>query len=288
MPRLCLFLASLMLMSGCLANLQAKFDPYYTRMTPRYYEVTEDPLIFQYTVEDANWTVDQFFSPMTMIGHLDFNGQAPSPREFYRYGASIGADVIVLGATETEAKTMEGIRTVYDTTTSTVYDSDGNAVGSVQSNVPRAESYTYTIHRYDFAVSFFRYKENGVPWWAVRAENVQIVPRKKGGLDGTWSDGDYTLSLQSTKDQYLGFVENISEKKIEDIRNDARKATGKRRQPWSVGDLKLMFEKQNMSGVWMMANKAPIPCKFKYEKSSGYLKAACADGSDSTLERIPE
>lgn len=285
MPRPYLLLAPLLLASGCLAQLQAKFDPYYTRTTPRYYEPTEAPLMFQYSVEDATWSVEHYFSPMTLIGHLDFNGPAPSPRDFYRYGSSLGADVIVLGATQTDAQTVEATRTVYDTATSTVYDSAGNAVGSVKTNVPREEPYTYTIYRYDFVVSFFRYKTDEVPWWGLRADMVTVVPPKKAGLDGLWSDGDYVIKLQSSKTQYLGFVENISENRLNENQIEFRKLTGKRRQLWTVGDLKFMFEKQSMSGLWLMGNKKPVPCKFKLDKASGYLKGDCADGA-RTLERV--
>jgi hypothetical protein len=278
--------ALLLVLSGCTRHHLAKYDPYYTRMTPRYYEATETPLMFQYSVEDAQWTIEHWFAPMSLVGHLDFNGSPPSPRDFYHYGQSVGADVIVVGATKTEERTVEGTRTVYDTTTSTVYDASGDTLGRVQTQVPRNEPYRYTVFRYDFVVSFFRSNDDDPAWWDLRIDSTDLDAPSKKGLNGEWSDGDYVVQIRSTTRSYLGFVTSISERKLDQIAIDSRKMTGNRRQWWRAGDLKLMIDKKSMDGLWLMSSKAPVPCKYTIEKKTGYLKAECGDGSKRTLERL--
>ena len=82
-------------------------------------------------------------------------------------------------------------------------------------------------------------------------------------------------------------MRDLSYAKREEMELEARTQTGKRRSWWSYGDLKLVFDRSTMKGVWLMGNKSPMPCTFSVEKKTGYLKAACP-GFDATLERVDE
>lgn len=282
-PALPLLLTAL-LNSGCVAYVHHKFDDFYTRTAPRYYEPSEDPLMFMSSIDDADWTIQHYLTSQTLIGHLDFTGPETSSWQLYLYGRSIGADVIVVGVRLAEERTVEDTRTVYDTTTSTVYDSKGNSIGAVRTTTPRLEPYTYVVRRYDVQVNF--YVRSTVPaLWDLQREDVVADAPRKGGLDGLWTDGDYVLRFVSSGDKYLGFVENISEHKADEIKRAARKATGKPRLWWSNDDLKVVLDRKTLTGTWLAGDKTPNPCTFKLEKKTGYLNGTCPGVPSVTLER---
>ena len=258
MRKLVLYLVAgcfVVLVQGCATSGHQQF---YSQAAPEKYPPTDKVLIFAYGNFDINEIYDLFFSDFLIVGRGGFNGPAEDPIAAAPYAESIGAHVLVTTTQFTETRTSFMTLSTPTSTTTQVsgFTGTGSFYGTATTYGTQTSTVPITVNRYDQQSLFLRNVTGVVPLWE-RTE-AQYQRTESTPFEGTWIQEKYRLRLFRSGSQVVGFL--VSKP------ND-REA----QRFWDVGQLKLVFGAVSGSGVYLMANKTPMPARFEPPRVSWRL-----------------
>lgn len=285
-----LILLALAALSGCVSQSRMAVQRWYTHELPMYLPMTETPLHWHLALEDMNGIESTLSDQYIRIGRVGFNGgpQYYKPPVFYRYGKELGADLIIYGIEKTGEKVVSGSYTINQNVgSSTVKDSSGLIIGTVEHTEPVDVPYSYTVSRYDYEIRYYALKEDHdeIPWWSLKESDVDFHPTGRGKFDGIWGNTDYFLAIRTSAQTgaTLGFVREVQPTKRAQIQKDLRKEKGllvpfsAAHDLWSSGTFKMLINPKKMTGMWLMADKSPRLCSWSLD-GNGFLQGDCAGG----------
>ena len=242
-----LFVLSLIALSGC-ATLG--HQTFYRHAAPEKYAPTNNVHIFQYTNVDIHDLYDLLFSDFMIIGDSSFNGPYENPSSSTEFAREIGADVFIVATqfAETRTSLIPLVTPSMSTTTISGFSGRGSFYGTATSYGTSVTTVPITVHRYDQKGMYLKNLNKVVPLWERAKQDYKKT--EDNILQGIWHNESYEIDVFLSGTQVVGFVSKLK----------------KNNPDWRVGDLKMIFNPQTGTGIYLMGDKTPIPSTIALNK----------------------
>jgi hypothetical protein len=219
----CFGLLVTLLLQGCAVNNYKKF---YNQEAPFKYSRTTNPKLFAYNNVDLDDFYKKYYTDYIIIGKSSFNGGYSNPKDSISVAQKIGADVVLITSKYTSSQTSY----VPLTTTSTY--------GSTTTILP------ITHQLYDQTAMFLKKMTSGSQFW--QKTSIDYNRNGRSPYDGSWLNEFYKIEVYTSDNKIVGV---ITEKP-------------KKRAGWNIGDVKFVFDKKTMEGIYFYEDRTPTMSKI--------------------------
>ncbi len=236
-------------LSGCATTLG--YQAFYRQVAPEKYTPAENVRIFEYSNADMNELYDLLFSDLLIVGESSFNGPYEDPGSSVSYARSIGADTLIASTQFAETRTsfMPLLTPTMSTTTISGYSGTGSFYGTATSYGTTMTSVPITINRYDQHGMYLKnVNSSNIPLWERNKQDYKKTANNR--YDGLWYNENYDVELFLSGSQIVGFIGNVK-KDLPD---------------WKPGQLKMIFNPETGTGIYLMGNKTPMPANIALNK----------------------
>jgi hypothetical protein len=236
---------------GCTAIGHKEFyEEFYSQVAPTKYPPTEKLMVFEYANVDLKEIYDLLFSDFLVIGRSSFNGPYENPSQSVSYAKSIGANIVISSSQFQETRTsfMNLSTPTSSTTYLSGYSGSGSYYGTATTYGTKTTTIPVAVNRYDQHGLFLRNVNNVVPLW--ERTDTQYKKTEPSEFEGVWFNENYRLNVYRSGHQLVGFISG----------------SPKERQDWNAGQLKFIYGVESGVGVFLMANKTPMPAQFSLNK----------------------
>ena len=231
---------------GC-SSLHQNF---YSQVAPSKYPPTETVYVFEYENLRLKEVYDLLFSDFLIIGKSGFIGPYQSANVAIPFAKSIGADVVVSTTQFSETQTSVMPLTT-PTTNVTNYSGNVGGVPTYGTSTSFGTTTTMipiTISRYDQNAYFLKNVNNVRPLWEKTASDYPVT--NTDPLSGTWASEGYVLNVYVSTGNLVASI-------VQSLRPET---------PWKSGDIKFVFNKKSLTGVYLLGNKTPQPATASINK----------------------
>lgn len=252
-------LLGLLLLTGCTIGHQQ----FYDHMAPTKYPPTDNVMVFEYSNVDLSEIYDLLFNEFLVVGKSGFNGPYESPSHSVGYAKSIGADVFITSSQLKETRTsFMNVSTPTTTTTHmSGYSGNGSFYGTATTFGTRTTTIPVSVDRYDQHGMYLRNVNEVTPLWERTRDQYQKT--SDNVVEGVWKNENYEVELFQSGVQIVAFI----------------KGTTKEDDIWKSGQLKFVYGLDSKTGIYLMADKTPIPSTFEINKF-GHLEIKLLTNSE--------
>lgn len=239
---------SFLTLSGC-ATLG--HQTFYRQLAPEKYAPTGNVRIFEYSNVDLPKLYDLFFSDFLIIGESSFNGPYEKPDLSESYARSIGADIFIVSTQFSETRTsfMSLLAPTISTTTISGYSGAGSFYGTATTYGTSLTTIPVTVQRYDQNGMYLKnINSKSAPLWERNKQDYKKTGENQ--YEGFWHNLDYEIELFLSGSQIVGFITKIHKDVPE----------------WKPNQLKMIFNPEVGTGIYLMGNKTPMPATISLNK----------------------
>lgn len=223
---------------------------FYTQIAPTKYPPTKKVMIFEYPNVDINEIYQLLFSDFLIIGKSSFNGPYENPETAEYFSKTIGADVLIATSQFKETRTsfVPMSRPESSTTIISGYSGGDYFYGTATNYGTKTVMVPVSVDRYDQHGLYLKNIKKIIPLWERTEE--QYKKTKYSEVEGIWFNENYRLHLYRSGQQYVAFYID----------------SPKKQKGWRKGELKFIYGVDSGVGIYLMADKTPIPAKFNINK----------------------
>jgi len=223
---------------------------FYEHVAPIQYPATQKVMVFEYANTGLREIYDLLFNDFLIVGTSGFNGPYENPKRSINFAKSLGANVLITNAQFTETKTsfINSTTPTKNTTYISGYTGSGSFYGSATTYGTRTKIIPISVDRYDQDGLYLRNVNNVNPLWERKYSDYNETGQSP--ISGMWFNENYEIKTYQSGDQMVSFINSEP----------------KDRKIWKVDDLKMIFGVDSGVGIYLMANKTPIPAKIAINK----------------------
>jgi hypothetical protein len=260
MKRLFIMLA-LAAITGC-ATMEHQQT--YMQASPTKFPPTAKVMVFEYRNVNIRELYDLLYSDFLIIGRSEFSGPYENPRRSVEFAQSIGTDIFVSTSQfkETQTSFVPSFTPTSSTTYISGYTGSGSFYGTATSFGTRTTMIPVRIDNYDQSGLYLKNVNHVAPLWERKISDYKETDSNP--LSGNWYNESVDLKIYKSGTQMVAFIEHAP-------RN---KETGQ------LDDLKMIFNPETGTGIYLMADRTPQPAKIKLNKF-GHLEVDLISQNDT-------
>jgi hypothetical protein len=254
-------LLAIALLTGCAA---LQHQQTYKQVAPSKFPKTAKVSVFEYRNVNIRELYDLLYSDFLIIGRSEFSGQYENPGKSVEFAQSIGADVFVSTSqfVESQISFVPSITPTTSTTYISGYTGRGSFYGTATSFGTRTTMIPVRIDRYDQNGLYLKNVNHVSPLWERTSSDYKETDANP--LSGNWHNENIDLKIYKSGTQMVAFFEHAPRNK----------------EQGQMDELKMIFNPETGSGIYLMANRTPQPANIKLNKF-GYLEVNIISQNDT-------
>ncbi len=246
-------LASVLVASGCVVGHQQ----FVTYQAPMKYPPAKSTWVFEYANVDLRHLKDVLFSDFLTLAESSFEGPYEDPTQSRYYATQLGADVFIVSTQFKETQTSVVPLTVPSASTTSFSGNVGTqsfsglatTYGTSTTMIPVA------VERYRQQGIYLRNVNNVKPLWLkTRADFTAALT---SDFDGTWRNDKYRVDVYRSEGDIVGVIRDVLD--------------GSLKKTWQRDEMKFLFGASGGNGVYLMADRTPMPARVSLNKF-GFLE----------------